>query len=269
MLDGPFAEGQPQRSAVSPQELVLHDDDSSAVCDICGLLYHKVKRLTRDPLSAAALYYLIKAADKYDCLSTMRLQILGLMHTRFDCYTEHNWKDSVLHAAAAYLFKDAKFFETATRHLIMNFNEPLSGVRKLDGGEVLPVSALLAMAERRAKAQRTISVNLTEYHVDFLCGCLVSRSSDYMSSLQDALRLSSWPPSFNAKHDTIESITATLKSIKLLSGYFANDCDPDGVGRVNVVEQVEGIEAMCRGLCIECVREDSGEVAGSTCRHRS
>lgn len=269
MLSGRFAEGQVKRSPEHPQHVELPDDNPRAVSDVCHLLYHKVSHLTDTSLPAIRLYHLVTVADKYDCLDVLRLQIRALIQTHFDGLSKRDWEKSALRAGAAFLLGDAKYFKLATQQLITHFNEKLSGLRKLKGGDMLSASALLIMAEKRAKAQRLIGTRLAEDNLDCDCG---GHARERHEEKLEIFRLSSWPPAFEPGSKAVAYMVDRMKEVKVLSdddygyggGYGSHCCHS-----FDLLEVAEQVAEVCEGLCLLCVREDAGDVGGGDCKHES
>lgn len=264
MLTGRFAEGQIKRSPEQPQHIVLPDDDAKAILDLCNLLYHRVTEYSSTPLTANRMSALVSAADKYDCLSVLRLQILALVGMHFDKVpTQRGLEQAVLRAATAYLLGERKFFKLATNQLIVHFNSPLSRLRREPGGEILPTSALLAMAEKRSHAQRVISSQLGTGGYACDCGDVVG-TCEYHNDLLETFNVQTWPPEFGAGGRTLAEMLEAMRKERTL---VAVDDDCCGALKVDLMGVVDEVERICEGLCIECTRADAHEVSGKVCRH--
>lgn len=274
MLSGRFAEGQVRRSSTQPQEVSLPDDDAQAVLNICRLLYHKSEDASKATSTSAQLYHLVKTADKYDLLAALRLQLKALMHNEFDQHArgKTQFDSAILRAAVTYLLGDAKLFELATHHLITEFNKPLSSALALEGGDVLPVSALLAMSEKRTQAQLAIGSGLLSLGAACDCGVEINQL-EYRQALMETLATDTWPPAFAepTKGTVAEYVARVRRSQAIVVGEgCCSGRSYDGIegGCVDMLGFADDMDAMCKGLCIRCVREESVGKAGGGCKHR-
>lgn len=267
MLTGRFAEGQSKRSSLDPQTVPLPDDDAKAVNDMCHLIYHQTQHLTEAPLPADRLFHLVLVTDKYDCMEMLRLQLCALIQWHFDGLSSKlSWEKSALHAGTACILRDAKFFALATSQLMTHFNQPLSGLSKLPGGDVFSPNALLAMAEKRASAQHSLSAELASVTPTGDCDCY--NESDYCEGLAELVPGDAqWPPSFNTHCETtLAKILETLEEQRYAIRVDGCTC---GFDRGEVWEAAEDAREVCKGLCLECVRGDSQSVPNKRwCEHR-
>lgn len=268
MLSGPFAEGRVKRSREQPQYIDLFGDNAQAMLDMCDLVYHKGGRLAKKALPVDRLYNLIKVADKYDCVDALALQLRALMQKHFEKMDKLDWKQSVLRAAATYLLDYEKCFKLATSHLIADFNQPFSGIRKLESGEILSASAPLVMTEKRAKAQRRIGSTLGVPATRTDCGSSFE-VHEYLDDLLQTFGLDAWPPAFEpGKGHTVASLVDCMKKVRDIE--CGNVClHDDNGGRVELLDIAQEVDAICMGLCVSCVREDSIDLGEDGCTHET
>lgn len=100
-----------------PIEVVLPEDDPTALRCICAILHHQIKLVphtmdTRDVLRVAI------AADKYGLVDA-----LTLAHQVWLCPLNKAASDLLALAAAAFLFKNAEAFKVITKTLVLNYED--------------------------------------------------------------------------------------------------------------------------------------------------
>lgn len=236
---------------------------------LCAFYYHAFEEIFRNRnFSAREVYHMVEVADKYECTDEFYFQIAGLLETHFNHAPPADFASAVLRAAAAYLFTSAKLFKIATRDLMVKSNASFSATRKLEGGDVIPCRALRAMAERRSRAQRSLSSGLGEGNI---CGDCGSSSDDdiYRRKLLGALNVEGWPP-FDGRPDdeyTLETCLTRLKEKRELTFDSTSCRHREGYGgRVDLFVEILGIENVGGGLCLECVRADC-IAEGRGCEH--
>lgn len=129
-----FWEGQPSDGG-SPKEIPVPDDDANAMIFICNVIHHRNDVLP-DVLQPAELADIALAADKYDCLLTLKYA----MSERLD------WEEPVTSSClgslltAAYVFDNSNAFQRVTRRLVTGLSEPYHGLVKKERDGIIPWS---------------------------------------------------------------------------------------------------------------------------------
>ena len=166
-------------------------------------------------------------------------------------------------AGAAYLMGDATPFENATKNLMWAHNTNVSSLRKAEGGNLLPWSALLDMAHRRCRAQRTVSSEMArkwEEINDAECDCY-----DFPGQLF-GWTIRYWPRLFGDKDVTLAKLAEQMRY--QVRAERCEECDSMYGGEwIDLRELVEMVEKICKGLCILCATEEKFEADVSRCRH--
>ena len=167
-------------------------------------------------------------------------------------------------AGAAYLMGDAAPFENATKNLMCAHNTNVSSLRKAEGGDLLPWSGLLDMAQRRCRAQRTLSSGLArtwDEINDAKCDCVCDF---HRQPVDDSV--SQWPPLFGDKNVTLANLAKQMRD--QVRTESCEECRSIyGNGYIYLRALAEKVEDICKGLCILCAAEEKFEVDGYRCRH--
>ena len=258
MLESNFREGQMARSALAPQEIELPDDDAVGVSDMCHLLHHKADKITSELSSARRLYHYALAIDKYGCREVLTLQSEALMQRHLESLTDgkkKDWNHAALDAGTAYLLQDSQGFQLATKRLIMDFNNSFLEFRVIEGGELLPVHALLAMEEKRNKGQSELARNAPDVFQSpegrgfYPCRSLLDQLHRFLGIV--------WPPHFVGDF----TILVALKQMRDLASVLVTcDCgDHIDVSDDQLQGFIARLEKKYRGLCLKCLKEDKEE----------
>lgn len=139
-LLGPhFKEGQ-QSSTPGTQlkEILLPEDNAVAMKVMCMVLHHQGETVG-EYLSPTVLLEVAILADKYDCVSAVRLYGKTWI---FNNQTEGETKALVKCAATAYIFDDLLGFERITRSLVLLHVGPFYGLLDASSRLVLPTDIL-------------------------------------------------------------------------------------------------------------------------------
>ena len=113
----------------------MPDDDAKAMIFICNVIHHRNDTLP-DVLQPAELADIAVAADKYDCLLTLKFA----MNQRLD------WEELVTFSSlgsvliAAYVFDNSNAFKRVTRRLVTGFSDPYHWLIKEDSDSIMPWS---------------------------------------------------------------------------------------------------------------------------------
>jgi hypothetical protein len=150
MLGPKFLEGQGDRSAQDPKEIALHDDDVAAMVRLCRLLHHQegtsVAPHDKTSLAAGAqeLLDLMVSADKYGCISSIRLAggYMLFNAASLPIYPDTSMQTNLRLIAAAYLLEDSRHFALFTRRMVLDTAKPYSIVAHCPDLTVLPNSLL-------------------------------------------------------------------------------------------------------------------------------
>ena len=127
-----FLEGQPSTDS-APKEILMPDDNTNAMVFICNVIHHRNDMLP-DVLQPADLADIASAADKYDCLLTLKYTISQWL----------DWEEPVASSSlgsilmAAYLFDNSNAFQRVTRRLVTGLSEPNHGLIKEERDTVMP-----------------------------------------------------------------------------------------------------------------------------------
>ena len=131
IMFGPtFLEGQGKRSAESPKEVSLIDDDPTTMTRLCRLLHHQLDQefLNLFATQAAAsqraqeLYNLAVLSDKYNCTDSIKMPG-GYLLSQFglDSVSQSLPSDDLLALIyAAYTMGDCRYFAFFTRCLVLD-----------------------------------------------------------------------------------------------------------------------------------------------------
>ena len=144
MLRGSFAEGQLSKSAESPAEVSVEEDDEEALVLLCKLLHFRhdedstLRKLMPTSLTEKVVQ-LAKIVDKYDCIDAFELIGEGLL-SRCARFAEDTlpFVNMANLAAAAYLLQQEWYFALFTRRLVLQYNEPFSLLNESQHGKLLP-----------------------------------------------------------------------------------------------------------------------------------
>ncbi|EHK96442.1 hypothetical protein M7I_7836 [Glarea lozoyensis 74030] len=118
MFGPDWKEGHDMLGRDGPVELLLPEDNASALKFICAIIHHRNNQVPQT-LAAGDVLEVAVTADKYDCVDALK-------------FASGNWLlpgknepgDLMLLTAAAYLFQNAKAFKEITRQLILNHDGP-------------------------------------------------------------------------------------------------------------------------------------------------
>lgn len=206
----------------NPQNAPLPHDNADALVLLCSLVYHKVARKGKKPLSIDELFHLAQLADEYECTASLSLQIFALLDAHFWQGLDRDWRKAVLRAATAYLFKQAKFFQAATFDLITKYNRPFSEARQVAGSDELPTAAFLIMSETRARGQQSVTKTLGEGGTCGGCGLQLEKDG-YIDVVKSNFQLASWPPGFQVDGgETIADFIERMRELEELD--IADSC---------------------------------------------
>ncbi|EMC92593.1 hypothetical protein BAUCODRAFT_254883 [Baudoinia panamericana UAMH 10762] len=268
-LLGPhFAEGQSEGTTDEPKEVTLQGDNSEAMSDICHLLHNKtigtvITRLVKNPQSAR-IHQLAVVIDKYACTEPLTLHTQALLLGYLDSHY-----GGLAHlgniAAAAYMLDHGRAFTIATRRLITRCNEPYSDLHKSNGSHALPVTALLAMEEKRTAAQRKLARDIMLFGAPHCSHAKACNNHDvsYYDNICTVFQVRHWPPSFDLEGKNISSLITTVKKVGTV--WRENpSCDHTGtmmeVQAAKFWTLAEEIESICEGLCLQCVRSGAADL---------
>ncbi|KAF2487558.1 hypothetical protein BDY17DRAFT_306929 [Neohortaea acidophila] len=242
MLGPHFREGSQSRNAANPLEVHLPEDEPDATLIMCHLIYHKKgKEVFSDcTLLPEKLYRLLKVIDKYQCLESLWLSVRALVSAEL-ARDATFWETSILHVAIAYLVDDAWNFKLATKYLVTQFEGTamFSEVQKYEGGDIIPLNALLAMSEIRQSARHELSKGLSRF-ADYKR----RRMSDFGT---DALE--KWSGLGGESLNFTMSVLETYETIPAIS---------------NVAIKVD---ELCGGLCLKCVKQGLVDISSGMCKN--
>ena len=142
MLGPNFLEGQGERSAQSPKEISLPDDDISAMTQLCRILHHQYR--TEDNVLTShcveGLFALTVVSDKYGCTDSIEAVAKHLLSELGTTSVSPLISPTTLLvlSAVAYKIKDCRHFALFTRRLVLGITLPYSGLAGEDSLESLP-----------------------------------------------------------------------------------------------------------------------------------
>ncbi|KAF5579818.1 btb poz domain-containing protein [Fusarium pseudocircinatum] len=147
MLGPNWKEGHDMRHRNGPFELLLPDDDATALEIICSVIHFQNDRI-QQTLPASDVLAVAIAADKYDCLNS--LQFASEVWLR---ELEVKPRDLMLLTAAAYLFQNPQAFKEHTASLVLNHHGSYLSLFGEDTGDILPWEILHLLEEQRGFAR--------------------------------------------------------------------------------------------------------------------
>lgn len=129
-----FSEGQPSNGC-SPKEIPMPDDDAKAMIVICNVIHHRNDMLP-DVLPPMELANVALAADKYNCVFTLKYAMNQWLH----------FKEPVTLASlgslliAAYVFDNPDAFRRVTQRLVTGFSCSYQSLNKGECDGIIPCS---------------------------------------------------------------------------------------------------------------------------------
>ncbi|KAK5680622.1 hypothetical protein LTS10_007555 [Elasticomyces elasticus] len=265
LLGPQFLEGSLDRSSQAPARIALPDDDVVAMEDMCRLLHGEPAPYLLQDVESDRIYKLAIAIDKYDCTDRLQFHSQALILGFWDVYGVNDPMDPSLvqMAAAAYLLNHARGFYVATRHIIMDTNEKYSELFEADTTNVIPVSAILALEEKRTAARAKVSFDLPRLGMPVCDAADVQCNNWDSEALCSLLETDYWPPSFQHNTDNVSStqiLKELVERLKTLDAYARDTPSCHHTGRLEEVtgsvfrDFAEELEESCYGLCLGCVR---------------
>ncbi|KAF2487560.1 hypothetical protein BDY17DRAFT_289195 [Neohortaea acidophila] len=153
MLSPVFRERLAGQRSLEPEEFYLRDDDVDAMLHICLMLYNHQPQ--NQPLKGSAIHGLLKTMEKYHCRDAFAMQVNDMVRHQLEQDTP-TWESAILNTAIAYLADDVAQFKAHTSRLITAFTIKFLSTREFEGGDTLPLDALIVMFDKRQIARRMI-----------------------------------------------------------------------------------------------------------------
>ena len=138
MLGPNFLEGQQMANSAGPVEIELHDDDATAMSEMCNIMHFKPAMVSPKQNRSKSLLALAVVVDKYACVHSLRLQSQGLVLRYFDEFRRNEVMPLYRMAAASYLLDEPMVFRLATQRLVTHTNGDYSSVLTSEDGLYLP-----------------------------------------------------------------------------------------------------------------------------------
>lgn len=132
MLGLYFSEGQDICSD-HPKEIPLPEDDVAAMQTICEVMHHR-NDAASDLLASSDVLQVAIAANKYDCLNTLRYASAHWLKLT----KPSNMQDLLALMAAAYLFDSAQAFGEITNALILDHKDSYIPLAQGEDDSILP-----------------------------------------------------------------------------------------------------------------------------------
>jgi hypothetical protein len=116
---GPYwKEGHNMLDRDEPVELLLPEDNASALKLVCAIIHHQ-NNIVPQNLAAGDVLGIAIVADKYDCVDALKFASGNWLQLG-----ENEAGDLMILTAAAYLFQNARAFKEITRALILYHDDP-------------------------------------------------------------------------------------------------------------------------------------------------
>ncbi|KAF5674644.1 hypothetical protein FCIRC_7709 [Fusarium circinatum] len=147
MLGPNWKEGHDMRHSDGPFELLLPDDDATALKIICSVIHFQNDKIPQT-LPASDVLAVAIAADKYDCLNALQFASNAWLRE-----LKVKPRDLMLLTAAAYLFQDAQAFREITSVLVLNHEGTYLALSGEETGTILPWEVLYLLEEQRGFAR--------------------------------------------------------------------------------------------------------------------
>ncbi|KAF5668771.1 btb poz domain-containing protein [Fusarium denticulatum] len=267
MLGPSWKEGHDMRQHGGSHEVLLPDDNASAMEIICSVIHFQNHKIPQT-LPASDVLAVTLAADKYDFLNAIQLaQRAWLWEVKVKP------EDLMLLAAVAYLIRDAQAFRDITAALVLNHHGSYLALSGEDTESIMPWEVLYLLEEQRGFARLQLShilisgVNLGQ------CSCPYGWTSKQTSAYIRQLFFEDlWPANFYKM-----SISGALQKAELMPDPVpletSNPCANARYHQVPAYRQnlTVAIERLNKsvGLCLECVREGSDTFMCIQRSHRS
>lgn len=199
----------------------------------------------------------------------MSLQLMGLLHQRHKVTQEGgiSFIDVVLQAGTAVLVSSQALFNRSTFYLMTGFKTPISEISSLEGGDMLAPGALLLMAERRAKAQNILLLELANGNTCADCRETID-SDTYRAALLKVFDMTGWLPDLHAPGArSVQGFTGRMRKVRDIVCEGVH-CHSDELGaRVDVLSMAHRVESACQPICLGCMKEN-GLFKRESCKHQ-
>nr|OQO26583.1 hypothetical protein B0A51_06774 [Rachicladosporium sp. CCFEE 5018] len=272
-LLGPhFAEGQQERSATQLLRLLLPDDDSEGMLDLCAILHlkplHNVQNSGEQMAAIVRILGLAMHADKYDCTSSIELAANGLL-SRFiqpggtTGLVMGSLSDLVL---TAHLLRLPRHFAVFTSRLVMDYDWRYSTLLEEPVIERLGTALVVHLDEQR-NAARKKCIDLIESLGKKWC-CMASSTSSSMHTF--AVTKHHNNPSEGLYHTlhscSLSQTLSRLAKSDIVSCGLACDHGPSrtAINQEKYEALASDVKDVAHGLCLDCVTAAPGK-----CTHQS
>ncbi|KAF4439126.1 btb poz [Fusarium acutatum] len=185
MLGPNWKEGHDMRHHDGPLEILLPDDDATALEIICLVVHHQNDRVPQS-LAAGDMLAIAVTADKYDCINA-----LGFASNTWLRDLKVKPEDLMLLTAVAYLFRNAQAFKEVTAALVLNHNNSYLGLLGKEVESVLPWKLLCMCFNEHLIAKPNMPMNRLARGAKRLREVGNSRYTHKRSTLR-GLRLRMW-----------------------------------------------------------------------------
>lgn len=116
MFKQEWREGYDMKSRAEPVDILLPEDDATALQILCAVIHHQNDRIP-DRLPIHTVLSIAVTADKYDCIRALRFASESWLQSSRDAIG-----DLFVLAAAAYLLQNAVAFRKITKQMILTHN---------------------------------------------------------------------------------------------------------------------------------------------------
>jgi len=276
-----FSEGQKTDPNDSKKEVLLPEDDVSAMMTICAVIHHR-NDVIPEELTSTAILQISIVADKYDCI----IALTHAIHHWLDHRGTMSIKELTTLMAAAYLFDNAQAFSKITFTMLMEHaasylpfaQEPIDLGMPWEvfcesiydqGYSLLLIYTIDMLEEKRSSINKQLDwiLSIRYNYEDCSCGFSGKTTYSYLSLLDREKLL----PSLYPTHRTIGDRIKTAEQMGLPSPVESNkDCENYRRHRESYSKEwtLKALQELKngKGICIDCIFNSGGNDGATLCR---
>ncbi|KAF7197548.1 hypothetical protein HII31_01051 [Pseudocercospora fuligena] len=251
----PDSDNEDPRSAKKQHSVTIHDDDATAMTNMCSMLHARPVTFLTSPRFyfseaeyARMILSLAQTIKKYECVDILRLQCQGLIWEFLNEYNGTATATCII-AHAAWILNLERAFCAATKHVAFDDDE-FPTLKD----STLPKELYYPLQHKYLSVQDTISRG-TLGILKGACKCSIRDVTEKCRKQLDDAELHYFSPG-----DQIEPSQLIMRLPNLI-GEERYWCDGTcgevaKVTRNEVQSFIAKIEKLCEGLCLRCLREN-------------